>query len=220
MRRGGMGSRMRIAAILVAAGTGSRFGADTPKQFLILGGMPVMRRAALALLDHVQWLQPVGEAAPIVGGTGRPRAPAAGPGGRHPAGERRRRTGGVDPVRPRPRADPRCRAPADPRPARSRRSSPPWSTPRARSPPCPSPTRSSAPSEGRITETVPRAGLFRAQTPQGFRFPILLALHRNQTGNRGHRRRRATREGRRGRAAGAGRRGQHKVDLSGGYGAT
>jgi 2-C-methyl-D-erythritol 4-phosphate cytidylyltransferase/2-C-methyl-D-erythritol 2,4-cyclodiphosphate synthase len=31
---------------------------------------------------------------------------------------------------------------------------------------------------GVITETVPRAGLFRAQTPQAFRFDVLLAAHR------------------------------------------
>jgi 2-C-methyl-D-erythritol 4-phosphate cytidylyltransferase/2-C-methyl-D-erythritol 2,4-cyclodiphosphate synthase len=30
---------------------------------------------------------------------------------------------------------------------------------------------------GRIVETVPRAGLFRAQTPQAFRFAVLLAAH-------------------------------------------
>ena len=29
-----------------------------------------------------------------------------------------------------------------------------------------------------ILATVPRAGLFRAQTPQAFRFPVLLAAHR------------------------------------------
>ncbi|MBS0561742.1 MAG: 2-C-methyl-D-erythritol 2,4-cyclodiphosphate synthase, partial [Proteobacteria bacterium] len=32
--------------------------------------------------------------------------------------------------------------------------------------------------DGRIEATVPRAGLFRAQTPQGFRFPVLLDCHR------------------------------------------
>jgi 2-C-methyl-D-erythritol 4-phosphate cytidylyltransferase / 2-C-methyl-D-erythritol 2,4-cyclodiphosphate synthase len=32
---------------------------------------------------------------------------------------------------------------------------------------------------GVITETVPRAELFRAQTPQAFRFPALLAAHRS-----------------------------------------
>jgi 2-C-methyl-D-erythritol 4-phosphate cytidylyltransferase / 2-C-methyl-D-erythritol 2,4-cyclodiphosphate synthase len=32
--------------------------------------------------------------------------------------------------------------------------------------------------DGRIAATVPREGLYRAQTPQAFRFPLLLALHR------------------------------------------
>jgi 2-C-methyl-D-erythritol 4-phosphate cytidylyltransferase/2-C-methyl-D-erythritol 2,4-cyclodiphosphate synthase len=32
--------------------------------------------------------------------------------------------------------------------------------------------------DGHIIETVPRAGLYRAQTPQAFRFPLLLSLHR------------------------------------------
>ena len=40
---------MRIAAILVAAGSGTRFGAETPKQFLTLAGKPVIRHAAEAL---------------------------------------------------------------------------------------------------------------------------------------------------------------------------
>jgi len=56
---------MRCAAILVAAGSGSRFGAETPKQFLAMAGKPVLRHAAEALAAHVALLQPVGEAAPI-----------------------------------------------------------------------------------------------------------------------------------------------------------
>jgi 2-C-methyl-D-erythritol 4-phosphate cytidylyltransferase/2-C-methyl-D-erythritol 2,4-cyclodiphosphate synthase len=56
---------MTIAAILVAAGSGSRFGAETPKQFLLLAGKPVIRHAAEALARAVDLLQPVGEAAPI-----------------------------------------------------------------------------------------------------------------------------------------------------------
>ena len=51
---------MRIAAILVAA-TASRFGAETPKQFLSLAGKPVIRHAAEALAAHVSLLQPVGD---------------------------------------------------------------------------------------------------------------------------------------------------------------
>jgi 2-C-methyl-D-erythritol 4-phosphate cytidylyltransferase/2-C-methyl-D-erythritol 2,4-cyclodiphosphate synthase len=35
---------------------------------------------------------------------------------------------------------------------------------------------------GEIRETVPRAGLFRAQTPQGFRYPELVAAHAAATG--------------------------------------
>jgi len=35
-------------AIIVAGGTGTRMGVDTPKQFLLLGGLPVMMHAILA----------------------------------------------------------------------------------------------------------------------------------------------------------------------------
>ena len=56
---------MRIAAILVAAGSGSRFGTETPKQFLTIAGKPIIRHAAEALAKHVSLLQPVGDAEPI-----------------------------------------------------------------------------------------------------------------------------------------------------------
>ena len=36
--------------------------------------------------------------------------------------------------------------------------------------------------EGRVTGTLDRAGLFRAQTPQGFAFPAILAAHRAHPG--------------------------------------
>ena len=52
---------MEVAAVLVAAGSGSRFGAETPKQFLSLAGKPVIRHAAEALAAHVTLLQPVGD---------------------------------------------------------------------------------------------------------------------------------------------------------------
>ena len=51
---------MRIAALLLAAGTGRRVGA-LPAQFVGLGGRAVVRHAAEALLPHVSLLQPVGE---------------------------------------------------------------------------------------------------------------------------------------------------------------
>jgi 2-C-methyl-D-erythritol 4-phosphate cytidylyltransferase/2-C-methyl-D-erythritol 2,4-cyclodiphosphate synthase len=56
---------MRIAAILVAAGAGTRFGAAAPKQFAMIAGRPVIRWAADALAPHVAALQPVGDAGPI-----------------------------------------------------------------------------------------------------------------------------------------------------------
>ena len=57
---------MRIAAILVAGGSGSRFGSAVPKQFVRLAGRPVIRHAAEALLPHIDLLQPVGQA-PAIG---------------------------------------------------------------------------------------------------------------------------------------------------------
>ncbi|PZW51057.1 2-C-methyl-D-erythritol 2,4-cyclodiphosphate synthase [Humitalea rosea] len=52
---------MRIMALLLAAGGGTRFGAATPKQFLPLAGKAVLRHAAEALLREglVEAIQPV-----------------------------------------------------------------------------------------------------------------------------------------------------------------
>lgn len=57
---------MRIAAILLAAGSGRRFAAAAPetpiaKQFIQLGGKAVIRHAAEALRPHVDVIQPVGD---------------------------------------------------------------------------------------------------------------------------------------------------------------
>src|SRR5579875_3548858 len=65
MRGRAFSAAMRIAALLVAAGSGSRFGHEMPKQFLPLLGRPVIRHAAQALAPHVTLLQPVGDAAAI-----------------------------------------------------------------------------------------------------------------------------------------------------------
>jgi len=54
---------MRIACVLVAAGTGARFGAA--KQFLPLHGKPVIAWAAKTLANHGVLLQPVGDAEAI-----------------------------------------------------------------------------------------------------------------------------------------------------------
>ena len=55
----------RIAVILVAAGTGSRFGGDLPKQFHSVAGRTVIRHAADIFAQAGMVIQPVGDAAAI-----------------------------------------------------------------------------------------------------------------------------------------------------------
>jgi 2-C-methyl-D-erythritol 4-phosphate cytidylyltransferase/2-C-methyl-D-erythritol 2,4-cyclodiphosphate synthase len=173
-----MASGMRIAAILVAAGSGSRFGADTPKQFLPIGGIQVMRRAALTLLDHVTCLQPVGDAEPVAAAlAGLPHNPP-GPGG---ATRQASVAAGLEALVPfapdlvlvhdgaRPLIPPGTIEAVIAALAHA-----PGAIPAV-----PVADTLKRATGNQIAETVPRAGLFRAQTPQGFRFPILLALHRS-----------------------------------------
>jgi 2-C-methyl-D-erythritol 4-phosphate cytidylyltransferase/2-C-methyl-D-erythritol 2,4-cyclodiphosphate synthase len=42
----------QVTALIVAAGSGSRMGDETPKQYRLLGGMPMLRRAVLPFLAH------------------------------------------------------------------------------------------------------------------------------------------------------------------------
>jgi 2-C-methyl-D-erythritol 4-phosphate cytidylyltransferase/2-C-methyl-D-erythritol 2,4-cyclodiphosphate synthase len=167
---------MKIAAILVAAGTGSRFGGATPKQLLLLHGKPVLRHAAEALLEHIDLLQPVGDAA-LIGAalTGIQHLPIV-PGGAERQDSVRAGLEALQAHAPdivlvhdaaRPIIPPgtienvlealKSHAGAIPALAVS--------------------DTLKRGAENRITETVPRANLFRAQTPQGFRYPDLLRLH-------------------------------------------
>lgn len=45
---------MNITTIIVAGGSGTRMGSDTPKQFLLLGGMPVLMRTIEAMQQSVR----------------------------------------------------------------------------------------------------------------------------------------------------------------------
>ena len=169
---------MQIAAILVAAGSGNRFGAGTPKQFLPLLGRPVIRHAAEALAAHVgALLQPVGEASPIaVALDGLAHLPPV------PGGVTRQ-----DSVR----AGLEALAPHAPDVVlvhdAARPLIPPGliaaliaaldDTPGA-IPAVPVADTLKRAVAGRIAATVPRDSLFRAQTPQAFRFDALLSAHR------------------------------------------
>nr|WP_282760990.1 2-C-methyl-D-erythritol 2,4-cyclodiphosphate synthase [Komagataeibacter saccharivorans] len=182
---------MRVAAILLAAGQGSRYSAQTAapvaKQYVTLGGRPVIRHAADALAPHVGMIQPVGDPAllgaalegfapegctvlPVVsGGDTRQASVSAGLEAldRLPEGERPDLVLIHDGARPYvPDSVTQGVIAALSQYAGAIPAVPVADTiKRAR--------------DGIITDTVPRTDLFRAQTPQGFRFGLLRDLHRS-----------------------------------------
>ena len=168
---------MRSAAILVAAGTGTRFGADTPKQFLVLAGKPVIRHAAEVLARAAALLQPVGDGPSIESAlAGLAHLPVI-PGGATRQDSVRAGLEALVPHAPdvvlvhdaaRPIIPdgtiPALLAALD--------------SAEGAIPAVPVADTLKRVQHGRIVGTVPRDGLFRAQTPQAFRFSALLAAHR------------------------------------------
>ncbi len=168
---------MQIAALLVAAGSGQRFGAGQPKQYAAIGGVPVVRWAAEALAPHVHLLQPVGDAAqlgsalagldhlpPVAGGAERQDSVLAG-------------LEALAPHAPdlvlvhdaaRPFVPPGTMAALVAA----------LDTLHGAIPGVPVADTLKRARDGVVGETVPRQGLYRAQTPQAFRFATLLDLHR------------------------------------------
>ncbi|HBK04663.1 MAG TPA: bifunctional 2-C-methyl-D-erythritol 4-phosphate cytidylyltransferase/2-C-methyl-D-erythritol 2,4-cyclodiphosphate synthase [Acetobacteraceae bacterium] len=170
---------MRIAAILVAAGSGTRFGAEMPKQFLTIAGKQVIRHAAEALAAHVSLLQPVGEAESIehalAGVNG--LLPTV-PGGATRQDSVRAGLEALAPYAPdvvlvHDAARPVIPAGTVPALIAALRESP------GAIPGAPVADTLKRVDRGIITDTVSRTGLFRAQTPQAFRFAALLAAHRS-----------------------------------------
>jgi len=172
---------MRIAAILVANGSGSRFGGDGPKQFMLVAGKPVIRHAAEALLPHVAWLQPVGDTARIdaalagldvlpgvPGGITRQASVAAGLEALTPHAP--------DLVLVHDAARPFVAAEI------TRAVIAALGTHDGAIPAVPVADTLKRGQDGRIVGTVAREGLFRAQTPQGFRYTLLRTLHRADRG--------------------------------------
>ena len=167
---------MRIAALLVAAGSGSRFGGATPKQFMTVAGKPVIRHAAEALLAHVSVLLPVGDAEPIAAALdGLPVLPAV-PGGDTrqasvSAGLKALAGNAPDIVLVHDAARPFLPPETIPALLAALR------THDGAIPAIPVADTLKRVQSGRIVATVARDGLFRAQTPQGFRYHLLRALH-------------------------------------------
>ena len=167
---------MRIAALLVAGGTGSRFGAGRPKQFTLLLGSPVVRHAALALAREASLLQPVGDAKALEAALdGIAHLPAVAGGATRQASVQ---------------AGLRALAAHAPDVVLVHDAARPFlphgtvaallaalGTHRGAIPALPVADTLKRAADGRIAATVPRAGLYRAQTPQAFHFLTLLAAH-------------------------------------------
>lgn len=173
---------MRVASIIVAAGRGTRAGGGTPKQWRLLGGVPVLAHTVAAFRelgqiivvlhpdDMAQGLALLGGSVTLVAG-GESRAESVknalealeGSGiskvlihdGARPLVPRSVITAVLDALEHTPGA-----APALPVTDAL------W--------------RGDA---GTVAGTQSRDGLYRAQTPQGFRFPEILAAHRSHPGH-------------------------------------
>lgn len=169
--------RMRVAAILVAGGSGQRFGADRPKQFFMCAGKPVARWAAERLQPHVALLQPVGDPAGLSQALdGIDHLPVV-PGG---AARQDSVRAGLEALAP--------HAPDVVLIHDAARPFLPEGTIAAllealrhaegAIPAVPVGDTLKRAEAGSITATVAREGLFRAQTPQAFRFNTILDLHR------------------------------------------
>lgn len=176
---------MSTIALIVAAGTGTRFGADgPPKQYHPLGGQPVLRHALRAFTAHPRIdgvrtvIRPDDRAsfdnasagldllAPVDGGSSRQESVRQGL--ESLAGMEPARVLIHDGARPFPTA------------ALIDRVIDALSQADGAIPALPvRDTLKQVDDEGRILDTVPRDGLWRVQTPQGFRYGPLLAAHRN-----------------------------------------
>ncbi|MFZ1104049.1 MAG: bifunctional 2-C-methyl-D-erythritol 4-phosphate cytidylyltransferase/2-C-methyl-D-erythritol 2,4-cyclodiphosphate synthase [Hyphomicrobiaceae bacterium] len=175
---------MHTAALIVAAGQGTRAGAATPKQYLTIGGRTVLARSLGLLLEHPR----IDLAMAVIAPGDRALYDAAvAPG--HPklappvlGGDTRQRSvlNGL-----------RALAPFAPAQVLIHDAARPFVTgdivdrvldalrrvPGAVAAVPLADTLKRARPDGRIETTVARAGLWRAQTPQGFRFRDILAAH-------------------------------------------
>ncbi|OYD85161.1 bifunctional 2-C-methyl-D-erythritol 4-phosphate cytidylyltransferase/2-C-methyl-D-erythritol 2,4-cyclodiphosphate synthase (plasmid) [Azospirillum brasilense] len=177
-------------ALIVAAGTGQRFGAERPKQYLDLAGQPVLRRTVEAFLRHPKVsavrvvinpaFRDLYDAAvagldlpePVAGGASRQDSVRNGLEALaesapdlvliHDAARPLIDSDTIDAVIAVLAAHPAALA-AVPVADTLKRGN-------------------GGPDGGLVAGTVDRSGLWRAQTPQGFRFPDILAAHRDAAG--------------------------------------
>ncbi len=169
---------MRIAGLLVAAGTGTRFGSATPKQYASLLGRPVIRHAAEALLAGCDLLQPVGDPATVEAAlAGLDHLPCM-PGGAERQDSVRAGLEALAQHRPDVVLVHDAARPHIPAGTVSALLAA-LGGHRGAIPAVPVGDTLKRVEAGRIVATVPRDGLMRAQTPQAFDFATLLAAHRD-----------------------------------------
>jgi 2-C-methyl-D-erythritol 4-phosphate cytidylyltransferase/2-C-methyl-D-erythritol 2,4-cyclodiphosphate synthase len=172
---------MKLAALLVAAGSGQRFGAPMPKQFTLLAGKPLIRHAAEALLRHGVHLQPVGDAVAINEAlAGLPHAPPV-PGGAERQDSVRAGLEALAAFAPDIVLVHDAARPVIP-PGTIEALLAALESHDGAIPALAVADTLKRGVAGVITETLPRAGLYRAQTPQAAHFAILLRLHRAAAG--------------------------------------
>lgn len=173
-------------ALVVAAGRGQRFGGGTPKQYRELAGVPIVRRAVAAFVSHpaVDAVLPVIHAddrvlfaratagldllAPVTGGASRQESVRLGLESLEARAPERVLI--HDAARP-------CVDAATIARTVAALDANPGAVPAVA-------VRDTLKrgSDGRVAATVSREGLWRAQTPQGFRFAEILAAHRRLQG--------------------------------------
>lgn len=178
---------MSVAVLVMAAGRGLRLGGDEPKQYRMLGSMSVLARSLMLFTTHprVDGVQAVIRAEdrstydqttaglklppPVIGGA--TRQDSVRNGLEHLAADP------PDLVLIHDAARPLTPPSMISRVIDALAASP------AVLPALPVADTLKQGAEGRVLATVPRAGLFRAQTPQGFRFADILAAHRRFAGS-------------------------------------
>ncbi|HWK47327.1 MAG TPA: bifunctional 2-C-methyl-D-erythritol 4-phosphate cytidylyltransferase/2-C-methyl-D-erythritol 2,4-cyclodiphosphate synthase [Stellaceae bacterium] len=176
----------RAIALIVAAGRGARFGGPLPKQYASLGGIAVLRRTVLAYLDHsaiagvAVVIHPEDRALYDAAIAGLDLLPPIAGGATRQASVRNGLEAlaemmpdivlihdGARPLLP-PTVIDRTLAALDQAPGAMAALPIRDTVKRA--------------ADGAIAETIDRTQLWRAQTPQGFHYPAILAAHRAAAG--------------------------------------
>jgi 2-C-methyl-D-erythritol 4-phosphate cytidylyltransferase / 2-C-methyl-D-erythritol 2,4-cyclodiphosphate synthase len=174
---------MRIAALIMAAGRGSRLGGETPKQYLPLGGRAVLRHS----VDRFRARADIAVVRCVIGPADRPLYEAAGIDATATVGGAARQDSvrlGLESLADDPpdlvlihdAARPLLDDAVIDRVLAALRGAPGA----VAALPAVDSLRRAA--DGRLMGVVPREGVWRTQTPQGFRFPEILAAHRAAAG--------------------------------------